>query len=179
MEHQDHVKLIREGVLDEVGVWADFGAGTGAFSLALADLLPSQASLHCVDKNGRALKRLRQRMETRFPVVDVSYHAADFNRPLDLPILDGIVMANALHFQRNKEPLLRRLRSYLKPGGRFVLVEYNVDRGNPWVPYPLSYGTWEHLSQHVGLVSTRQLATRPSSFLGQIYSALSINPQGD
>jgi hypothetical protein len=38
-------------------------------------------------------------------------------------------MANALHFFRDKEHVLRHLRGYLKPNGKFILVEYNVDAG--------------------------------------------------
>ena len=37
MDHTDHVNLIRAGV-STGGVWADFGSGGGAFTLALADV---------------------------------------------------------------------------------------------------------------------------------------------
>ncbi len=66
------------------------------------------------------------------------------------------------------------MRGYLKPGGRLVLVEYNADRGNPWVPFPLAYPTWEALAARAGFVQTRLLATQPSRFLREIYSALSM-----
>jgi hypothetical protein len=66
------------------------------------------------------------------------------------------------------------VRSYLRSSGRLILVEYDTDRGNPWVPYPLSYRTWEKLAGRNGFVSTALLRTRPSRFLGQIYSALSV-----
>jgi tRNA A58 N-methylase Trm61 len=39
MDHQDHIALLRDGVATEYGIWADFGSGTGAFTLALAELL--------------------------------------------------------------------------------------------------------------------------------------------
>ncbi len=112
-------------------------------------------------------------MRARFPRSAVHYQHADFTQPLALPPLDGLVMANALHFHRHKEPIVRRLRGYLKPGGRFVLVEYNADIGNPWVPYPLSYRTWEALAEQCGFARTRLLATVPSRFLREIYSAVS------
>ena len=90
-----------------------------------------------------------------------------------MPPLDGVVMANALHFQREKDRVVQLIHGYLRPSGRLILVEYNVDHGNPWVPYPLSYGTWETLTRRNGFANTRLLATRPSRFLGEIYSAVS------
>ena len=39
MEHDDHVGLIRDGVEGAGLRWLELGAGRGAFTLALADLL--------------------------------------------------------------------------------------------------------------------------------------------
>ena len=106
----------------------------------------------------------------------MDFHAADFTRPLDLPKLDGLVMANALHFitHNRKAAVVGLLKSYLRPGGGFILVEYNVERGNLWVPHPLTYPAWEELAGLCGFSSTRLLATRPSSFLREFYAALSL-----
>jgi len=82
-------------------------------------------------------------------------------------------MANSLHFQRDKRTVLRQVRSYLKPMGRLILVEYNADRGNPWVPFPISYSAWENLASAHGFGSTRLLTNVPSRFLREIYSAVS------
>lgn len=112
-------------------------------------------------------------MRTRFPLTGVRYLTADFTRQLDLPPLDGVVMANSLHYVKQKDALLQLVRGYLKPGGRFLLVEYNADRGNMWVPYPLSYSSWEALARKNGFSSTQLLASVPSRFLGSMYSALS------
>jgi SAM-dependent methyltransferase len=83
-------------------------------------------------------------------------------------------MANSLHFQRDKRPVLSLVRGYLKPGGRLILVEYNTDHGNPWVPHPVSYRSWVPLAARCGFRDTRLLATVPSGFLREIYSALSL-----
>ena len=115
-------------------------------------------------------------MTLQFPEAQVTYLAADYTRPLELPPLDGIVMANSLHFQRAKEGVLSLVRDYLKPGGHLLLVEYNADHGNMWVPYPLSYPTWEKLAGANGFVQTRLLTTTPSRFLREIYSAESLKP---
>jgi ubiquinone/menaquinone biosynthesis C-methylase UbiE len=174
MNHSDHVNLLRGGIPVQGGIWADLGSGTGAFTLALADLLGPEAVIHSIDTDSRALNAQKRAMQAQFPQTTVHYLNADFTRPLDLPALDGVVMANSLHFHQHKQPVLQRVRGYLRQGGRLLLVEYNTDHGNLWVPYPLSYPTWESLAQRSGFADTRLLASRPSRFLGEIYSAVSI-----
>lgn len=174
MQHYDHVQLIRGGIEAPGGVWADLGSGEGAFTLALADLLGPGAQIYSVDQNRRALEEQARVMRERFPEVAVEYIATDFTRSLTLPPLDGLLLANSLHYVRRKEVLLGQLRAYLRPGGRLILVEYNADRGNPWVPYPLTYLTWENLVREHSFQQTRLLATVPSRFLREIYAALSI-----
>jgi SAM-dependent methyltransferase len=177
LNHQDHVRLLRDGVPTPGGVWADFGSGSGAFTLALADLLGPGAQIYSIDREEHALERQAIGMALQFPEANVTYLTADYTRPLELPPLDGVVMANSLHFQRAKEGVLALIRGYLKPGGRLLLVEYNADRGNPWVPHPLSYPTWETLAAASGFVQTRLLTTTPSRFLREIYSAESLRPR--
>jgi ubiquinone/menaquinone biosynthesis C-methylase UbiE len=173
MKHPDHVNLLRPGIDHPGGVWADLGSGSGAFTLALADLIGPEGQIYSIDKDGGALREQQRAMRERFPDVPVNYRQADFTHPLDLLPLDGLVMANSLHFRRQKEPILALVRGYLKPGGRFILVEYNSDQGNPWVPYPLSYPAWESLARRCLFTNTRRLATYPSHFMGEIYSAIS------
>lgn len=171
MDHEDHVDLIRKGVASRSGTWADFGSGRGAFTLALADLLRSDGEIYSIDKSRGKLQDQKRRMMQRFPGTTVHYRAADYIKPLDLPPLDGIVIANALHFQAEKGPVLRGLYGYLNEQGSLILVEYNADQGNRWVPHPLSYASWEKLSREHGFTKTRLLETKPSGFLGEIYAA--------
>jgi ubiquinone/menaquinone biosynthesis C-methylase UbiE len=173
MNHKDHVNLLRKGIMQPGGVWADLGAGEGAFTLALAELIGQAGTIYAVDKSRRALQQLERTMRQRFPEVTLHSIRADFTNPLPLPLLNGLVMANSLHFLRHKDELVQQLRTYLQPDGRFILIEYNVDRGNMWVPYPLSYETWTRVARRNGFQHTALLATRPSRFLGEIYAAAS------
>jgi SAM-dependent methyltransferase len=178
MDHPDHVNLLRNGVPAPGGVWADFGSGRGAFTLALAELIGPGGEIYSIDRDREALRDQERLISSRFPERESrNTHtlAADFTRPVDLPPLDGIVMANALHFHREKLAILRLLRGYLRTGGRLLLVEYNTDRGNIWVPHPLSFRTWEKLAAQAGFQKTRLLAARPSRFMGEIYSAESLS----
>jgi len=176
MNHTDHVNLLRPGIPESGGLWADLGSGRGAFTLALADILGETGSIISVDKDRGALRDQELAMRSRFPSAHVDYRAADFSRPLDLPPLDGVVMANSLHYFSRKGPLVEHVRSMLKPGGRLIVVEYNVDRGNFAVPHPLTYPQWVELAARAGFAETRLLGTVPSSFLREFYAALSLSP---
>jgi len=167
VNHADLVALLKPGVQEKEGRWADLGAGEGAFTLALADLLGPGAHITAVDKDARALGVIGHGVETR---------VADFTSPLDLHDLDGVVMANSLHFVRNKAPVLESVRAMLRPGGRLIVVEYSTDGGNPWVPYPFTYATWVRMAEAAGLQGTEQLNSVPSRYFGSMYSALSRRP---
>lgn len=173
MNHHDHVTLLRKGITQPGGVWADLGAGEGAFTLALAELIGDTGTIYAVDRDGGALRRLDRAMQAQFPNVTLHTLVGDFDRGLALPNLDGIVMANSLHFIRNKASTLARVRGYLKPTGRLLMVEYNTDQGNVWVPYPFAYPTWERMSRESGFEHTELLSSYPSRFLREIYSAAS------
>jgi len=180
MNHHDHTNLLRPANLSQGGIYADFGAGEGAFTLALRELTGPDAVIYAVDRDGAALRRLKKDYIARFG--STLRHAQggadnlillpnDFSRPLDLPPLDGIVMANSLHYFRDKENILRHVHGFLKPGGVLLLVEYNVDEGNLWVPYPLSFETFRTLAPQAGFGEPRLLAKAPSSILNEFYSA--------
>ncbi len=173
MDHNDHLDLLRPGIVRPGGVWADFGSGRGAFTLALADLLGPGSTIYSIDKEGRALSEQARQLQSRFPGVTLYTIPADFSKPLDLPPLDGLLMANSLHFFRRKDKIIRLLKSYLNPAAPFLLVEYDTDRGNPWVPYPLSFPTWRKMASDNGFAHTKLLATKPSRFLGGIFSSVS------
>lgn len=172
IDHTDHVNLIRDAVEGRGATWADLGAGSGAFTLALADLLGPGARIFAVDRDAAALERNRAEMTRRFPSADVEYRAADFTRPLDLPPLDGVLMANSLHYQRDQPAVLEHIKSWLAPAAPIVIVEYNTDRSSPAVPYPVPFSRWQDLARNAGFAQVRLLFRRPSRWNSEIYSAI-------
>lgn len=172
MNHTDHVNLLRPANLLQ-GTYADFGAGSGAFTLALRELVGSDATIYAVDKDRSSLKKLESNHRTRFNTIhNLTLLPNDFSRPLDLPPLDGVVMANSLHFFRDKDKILQHVREFLKPNGALVIVEYNVDKGNIWVPYPFTFETFRKFVMPAGFGGPRLLAEAPSHFLNGFYSAV-------
>ena len=170
MKLPDAIDLIKGGIVQdsEAEVWADLGAGSGTFTLALASLLKDGSMIYAMDKNTITLDSSASSsatiiiMEIDFLKKDIAgYH------------LDGILMANALHFVADKASFIGKLKKNLKPSGRFILVEYDFDSPSHWVPHPVSF---ESLKQHKsdwGFTSITKIGERPSIYQkAKIYSAV-------
>ncbi|MGD0725559.1 MAG: methyltransferase domain-containing protein [Spirochaetia bacterium] len=176
MNTADHVALLRGALQAPGGAWADLGSGSGAFTLALAELLGPEARIWSVDSDARSLRVQERELAARFPLLRVQLLHADFNDRLDISGLDGIVMANSLHFQKDACAVLSHVSRWLKPGGRIVVVEYDIETPNPWVPYPLPFSRLPAAAACARLSEPRLLDSRPSRYHRRVYSAFCEKP---
>jgi ubiquinone/menaquinone biosynthesis C-methylase UbiE len=170
MTHTDHVFLLQKAAIKPGQIWADFGSGDGAFTLALRDLGGPNIQIYSIDQDQGRLKTQKQNFEEIFPDSNITFIQQDFTKPLDLQLLDGILMANSLHYIYDKKTFLKNLKKYLKPQGILLIVEYNSDIGNMWVPSPVSSQNLANLLKDVGFINPQKLAAVPSDFLSEIYS---------
>ena len=131
MDHRDHVALIRNGVAGTGPAWADIGAGTGAFTLALADLLGDDARIVAVDRDAAALTENARAVAARFPTATLKTLVGDLQEPLDLPSLDGLLAANSLHFVV-RERQAGRGRRPCPPPPPWRAVHRRGVRRRPW-----------------------------------------------
>jgi ubiquinone/menaquinone biosynthesis C-methylase UbiE len=177
VDHADHVGLIRAGVEGAGHRWLELGAGRGAFTLALADLLGPGVEIVAIDRDPSDLVTLEATMTKRFANTQLTTVVADFSRALSVePGFDGLLAANSLHFVREPGAVINGVRPLLRPGARIVVVKYDSDSGNPWVPFPFSFASWQAIAARAGLVDTRLVGRVPSRFLGAIYAAASELP---
>ena len=166
MQQSEMVELIRGGVAGLGGVWADLGAGTGNFSWALAELIGQTGTVYAIDRDAKAIRQIHQRIAQDAPEAAIIPQQADFTRTLDLPALDGVLMANALHFIRDQPAALALAAGYLRPGGRMLVVEYDLRMPLPWAPFPISLARLEALAAGAGLAPPRQIGRRVSPSSG-------------
>lgn len=113
-------------------VWADLGCGSGTFTYALANLLAAQSKIFAVDSTNQVL-------DTTISNIDIEFVRADFSQGLSLKNLDGILMANSLHFIKDKMSLIDSFKQSFKEHPQYLIVEYDTASANPWVPYPIKY----------------------------------------
>ena len=149
--------------------WADLGCGRGIFTLALAALLPDGSTIHAVDVDPAALAAL-PRTSHRVTIVP---HVGDFlEAPWPGHGLDGVLMANALHYVPNPDAVLERLVAAMEEP-RLLLIEYDTDTANRWVPFPLSRETVARRLANAGLTSVIDLGRRQSMFRrAELYAIL-------
>jgi ubiquinone/menaquinone biosynthesis C-methylase UbiE len=160
--------------------WADLGAGDGTFTRALATLVGPGGRVYAVDTDAAGLETIRRWADRAGMGGVVATLRGDVSRALDLPQLDGAVLANVLHFVRDARAALAGVASQLEPDGRLVLIEYEGRRPSRWVPYPVSVARFRELAAEAGFSEPNVVATRPSAYGGELYVATAIRrfPQG-
>src|SRR4051812_47185430 len=114
MQHSEHVNLIKKANIPQGGRWADFGSGEGAFTLALRDLAGENVEIYSIDKDKEILEKQKKKFEIQFPHTNVYYVEKNFIENLDIPLLDGIIMANSLHYVQDQNGFLTTMQKYLK-----------------------------------------------------------------
>lgn len=174
MDERDAAELIVDAVGQAGTVWADIGAGSGTFTRALRSLLPTGSRIYAIDNDPQTVVELRK-------IGGVVPVEADFSHDIawpgeSPPSLDGLLLANALHFVRDAEGVLGRLVRQVRPGGRVVIVEYDRRAASRWVPYPIRADRWPGLARAAGLTNARITARTPSQYAGDLYVGAADQP---
>lgn len=148
-------------------IWADLGCGSGTFTYALAEKLSEESKIFAIDTT-------QQKLSKHHYHVIIDFIQADFESDdLNISSLNGILLANALHFVKNKAALIKRLETYFKQGNeRWVVVEYDHSVPNQWEPYPIPFNELKSLFSQLGYSKVEKIGERKSLFGGTMYSAL-------
>lgn len=150
-------------------LWLDLGCGTGLFTMALANYLPKGSHIIAIDINERSLKQLPSQVNG----ILIDTLKADFiNDDLQVKDADGILMANSLHYVRDKELFLQKLIHFSKTNNLFLLVEYDRKSANQWVPFPMDMGAARDLFRNLGYSNFHILNKKPSVYGNDMYAAL-------
>jgi SAM-dependent methyltransferase len=162
MRLRDAVDMLVDSRVEAVAptTWADLGCGDGTFTRALAELLASGSTIHAMDRDGSALRRIPAVQNA----VRIATHRGDFtDMPWPFANLDGILMANSLHYVEQPAAFIRACESQMKPPRCFLIVEYDTSEPSRWLPYPVNQASLEALFERAGY-SIQVLRTRPSVY---------------
>ena len=168
MQLDEAVKLIQHSIIKEKTAYADLGCGNGLFTKALAQLLMPQSVIYAVDKNSTTLNSFSIDANIQLQKINIDF----IQDELPFKNLSGILMANSLHYVEDKNAFLLKAKASLAPGGYFIIVEYDTDKANHWVPYPVSFSSLHNLFKKINFHSVRKLQTYRSRYWRTMYSAL-------
>lgn len=161
MQLSEAIQFIQCDLLQQapVSMWADLGCGSGLFSTALAHYLPEGSTIYAID----------HKPGTRIAGHGIRIFDLDFVLdPLPFGPIDGILMANSLHYVQDQPAFIKKLSFYTSS---LIIIEYDIEKPVPtWVPFPVSYSK---LSTHFPDRKIVKLGERPSAYgQGNMYSAL-------
>jgi SAM-dependent methyltransferase len=177
----DAVMLLPEAIemLADSGVaalgpttWADLGCGDGTFTLGLAALLAAGSTIHAMDVDRSALGQI----PAAHNAVAIRTHLGDFTTGTwPFAALDGILMANSLHYVDDQAAFIRACEPRMSSQRRFLIVEYDTNEASRWLPYPVSRTRLTNLFAAAGYSSIRVLRSRPSVYRrASLYAAVIV-----
>ena len=111
---------------------ADFGAGSGAYTLAIAEMLEGAGHVYAIDVQRDLLRRIANEAARRgFRNVEIIW--ADLETPRATKLVDrsiDLVLVSNLLFQvPEKKPVLEEARRILKVHGRLALIDWSDSFG--------------------------------------------------
>lgn len=173
MNFADGVRLISHPAIIHAAPahWADLGCGTGFFTGVLSSLLARGSTVYAIDADAGAVKKVK---------VNEGIHLQTFSldfvqQPLPFNKVDGILLANALHYVKDKNSFIEKLRQHLAVSGVLLFVEYDTSAANPWVPYPIMFTALQQLCQQHGFTTVEKINSMPSAFgRSNLYGAVAV-----
>ena len=109
---------------------ADFGAGTGDFALALADIIGSDGVIHAIDIQDAALSSVRSRARMagvrNIAAVRGNLEVAGASGLPDAS-QDAVLLTNILFQSQRKEAIVKEAARVLRVGGMLIFVDWNKD----------------------------------------------------
>lgn len=163
MQIQEAIQFIQHTALSATSPvrWADLGCGTGTFTAALAHYLPPGSTIYAVDKQVPVNGLIKAPDGVHIETLESDFVKA----PFPFTALDGIIMANALHYVKDQPAFLEKLKATIQPDGIILIVEYDTDKPVPtWVPYPRSYTSLEKLFKQQGFHHITKMRERASVY---------------
>jgi precorrin-6B methylase 2 len=131
-EEEQPDQALRDIGIVKGSVVADIGAGSGAVTWRLAQLVGPGGKVYANDIQPRMLELLRQNMAQRKISNVETLLGAEDDPKLPPASVDLELLIDVYHEFSHPQEMLRHLRDALRPDGRLVLLEYRGE--DPAVP---------------------------------------------
>jgi predicted methyltransferase len=124
----------RDAILGELGLRegmavADVGAGTGLFTLAMAERVGPEGKVYAVDVQAYFLDHIGQKARKQKLENVALVRARQDSAGLPKASVDLVLMCDSYHHVEQPAAYLASLKAALRPGGRLVIVDYIAIEG--------------------------------------------------
>jgi ubiquinone/menaquinone biosynthesis C-methylase UbiE len=120
-------ELIARLAIQKEQVIADVGAGTGTLTGPLALATGPRGVVYASDIDKALLARIDQRVQAS-RLANVRTVLGTFTDPALPQQVDLALMNDVLHHVQDRPAYIKTLARYLKPGGRFAIVDFKPDQ---------------------------------------------------
>jgi ubiquinone/menaquinone biosynthesis C-methylase UbiE len=122
------VEIINQMDVSPGSVVADFGCGSGYFSIPLAETVGEEGIIHSLDILPQALEEVQSKAKSR-GLTNVIIKRANLESENGSGFgneeLDWVIIKDMLFQNKNKESILKEAYRVLKPGGKAFVMEWN------------------------------------------------------
>jgi ubiquinone/menaquinone biosynthesis C-methylase UbiE len=134
---------------------ADFGSGSGAYVLAIAEALSGSGKVYAIDVQKDLLRRtMNDANKKGFTNVHILWGDLEKENGTKLSdeSCDLVLISNLLFQIENKEQVLREARRILRPRGRLVIIDWQDSYGGmgPIKKHVVDRNTAVGYAEHIG-----------------------------
>lgn len=155
-------QVIAQSGLIEGFVVADFGAGSGHYTIAAAKAVGDRGRVYAIDIQKELIARLKREVSSE-GVRNVEVLWGDIETPhgskLKDEMVDVVILANVLFQIERRGGVIEEAKRVVKPGGKVVVVEWKDSFGGigPRKEDVLSEAMAKSLFERAGFVFDRSL----------------------
>ena len=120
-------KIVAALALTPGATVADIGAGTGYMVAHLSKTVDKGGTVIAIDASAEMVEYLAKRSDDLGPAMIVPRKVSPYDPELQTASVDGVVTLDTWHHVKGREAYAKKVYEGLKRGGRFVVVEYEVD----------------------------------------------------
>lgn len=161
-------KAIRSMGVEPGMIVADFGAGSGFYTLESAKRVGSAGKVYAIDIQKELLKAIKGKAETEgYNNVEILW--ADLEQPegskLAAGSADRVIISNILFQVNNKQAMAQEAERILKKEGRLILIEWSESsKLGPTAEQRLSKEQAKELFEGVGLFFEKEFDAGSSHY---------------
>jgi len=141
----------------------DIGAGGGYFTMKFAHAVGKKGHVYAVDMNQDLLKYIKENARTDGLNNIKTIHLIE--ETLTLPQrVDLLFCRNTCHHIKNRGIYLKKLKQFLKPNGRIVIIEYKKPKFFTFLKNLCNYVTRDAIRHYI----SRETILKEMKFFGYI-----------